>query len=298
MASVSANGITIEYEEQGRGEPLVLLMGLGGQLVDWPQDFVDHLSDRGFRVIRHDNRDAGLSTEFTGDSLTVAQMARAALLGRVRNAAYSLSDMAADTAGLLDALGIEAAHIVGESMGGMIAQTLAIEHPHKVRSLTSIMANTGSLRHGRPTVRVLAKIARLPEPTRENAVEVGVMMWRLIAGPHFDEQEAIASGEASIARSFRPESVGRQTGALLAGGDRAKALGRIAVPTLVIHGLLDPLVHPSGGIATARAVPGSRLLMFPDMGHDLPKPRRAEIADAIAANAARAARATRLAAVD
>lgn len=288
MASVQANGITIEYEEQGAGEPLLMIMGLGAQLIDWPQNFVDMVSAKGFRVIRMDNRDAGLSTEFSAPSLSLPQMAMAALVGRKPRTEYTLSDMAADAAGLLDALGIDSAHVVGASMGGMIAQTLAIEHPARVRSLTSIMSNTGSRRTGRPKPAMLLKAGRLPEPTRENAVEIGLTMWRLIGGPDYDEAEARAQGEAAIARSFRPTGPGRQTAAILAAPNRTKALAKVAAPTLVVHGLLDPMVHPSGGIATAMAVPNSRLLMFNDMGHALPRGRRQEIADAIAVNAARA----------
>lgn len=290
MTSVTANGITIEYEEQGEGDPMLLLMGLGAQLSDWPQDFVDMLSAAGFRVIRMDNRDAGLSTKFTAPPLSIRQMALAAIAGKRPPADYTLSDMAADAAGLLDALGIEQAHVVGQSMGGMIAQTLAIEHPHRVRTLTSIMSNTGSRRHGRPKPSVLMKVARLPEPTRENAEDMGVRMWRLISGPGFDEQEARRMGRASIGRSFSPDGVGRQTAAILSAGDRTRRLRSLAVPTLVVHGLVDPLVQPSGGIATAKAIPGSLLMMLNDMGHDLPPARRHDIADAIALNAARASR--------
>ena len=289
MASTTANGITIEYEEQGSGEPLLMVMGLGGQLIDWPEDFVEMLVAAGFRVIRFDNRDAGLSTEFTGTPPTLRQLALANLTGRKPHAEYTLSDMAADAACLLDALGIESAHVVGISMGGMIAQTLTIEHPAKVRSLTSIMSNTGSRRHGRPKVSLMLKAARLPERTRETALEVGVEMWRLISGPAYDPAEAARHTGAAIARSFRPAGNGRQTAAILAAPDRTAALTTVAVPTLVVHGMVDPLVQPSGGIDTAKAVPGAQLLLLNDMGHDLPVGRRQEIVDAIAANAARAA---------
>lgn len=290
MASVTANRITIEYEEQGSGEPLLMLMGLGAQLIDWPQPFVDMVSANGFRVIRMDNRDAGFSTEFTAPALSMRQMATAALTGKKPPTEYTLSDMAADAAGLLDALGIESAHVVGFSMGGMIAQALAIEHPARVRTLASMSSNTGSRRAGRPKVAMLMKAARLPDPTLENAVEMGVSMWRLIAGPEFDEAEARAMGAAAIARSFRPTGPGRQTAAILAGPDRTKGLAKLRVPTLVVHGMVDPMVQPSGGLATAKAVPHSRLLMFNDMGHNLPRSRRQEIADAIAVNASRVAK--------
>ena len=288
MASVQANGITIEYEEQGSGEPLLLIMGLGAQLIDWPQDFVDLLVEKGFRVIRHDNRDAGLSTEFTGKPPTLRQAAMAALFRRAPRAEYTLNEMADDAAALLDTLEIDSAHVVGASMGGMIAQALAINHPAKVRSLTSIMSMTGDRRNGRPKASLLMKGARLPERTLQNAAEVGATMWRLTAGPAFDPVEAQRMTDASIARSFRPAGNGRQTAAILASPDRTPALRHVAVPTLVVHGMVDPLVQPSGGIATAKAVPNSRLLLLNDMGHDMPKHRRAEIVDAIAANAARA----------
>jgi pimeloyl-ACP methyl ester carboxylesterase len=288
MASVTANGITIEYEEEGSGEPLLLIMGLGGQLIDWPQDLVDMLVAKGFRVIRHDNRDAGLSTEFTGAPASTRQMVFAALAGRKPRAEYLISDMAADAAGLLDALGIERAHVVGASMGGMIAQALAIDHPSRVRSLTSIMSNTGHRRHGRPKPPLLLKAGRLPERTIDNAREVGAAMWKLISGPAFDPAEAQRLTDAAVTRSFRPEGAGRQTAAILASPERTAALGKVTAPTLVVHGLADPLVQASGGIATAKAVPGSWLLMLNDMGHDLPKHRRQEIADTIALNAARA----------
>lgn len=289
MASVSVNGITIEYEREGTGEPLLLVMGLGAQLTDWPPEFVAMLIDAGFCVIRLDNRDAGLSTAFSAPPPTMLQLARLALRRSKVRPEYRIGDMAADAVALLDAIGVESAHVVGQSMGGMIAQSMAIEHPTRVRSLTSIMASTGSLRVGRPRVSLLRKVARLSEPTRENAIEVGIEMQRAISGPHFDEAETRRMAEVSIQRSFRPAGVGRQTAAVVASPDRTERLAKVDAPTLVVHGMVDPLVAPSGGVATARAVPRSRLLMFNDMGHDLPRPRRQEIVGAIAANATRAA---------
>ncbi len=287
MPSVSVNGITVEFDERGDGSPLLVVMGLGGQLVDWPDGFVDELVRRGFRVIRFDNRDIGLSTEFTAPPPTTAQIARAVLLRRRIPAEYLLTDMAGDAVGLLDALDIDRAHVVGMSMGGMIAQTMAIEHPGRVRSLTSIMSTTGSRRVGRPTLALIRKFARRPVPTRETAVDIGVETLRAISGPTFDPVETRRLVEASVARSFRPAGTARQTAAIMASPDRTPGLRRLATPTLVVHGMLDPLVQPSGGRATAEAVPGSRLLMFNDMAHDLPPTRWAEMADAIAANAQR-----------
>ncbi|MGA1076538.1 MAG: alpha/beta fold hydrolase [Ilumatobacteraceae bacterium] len=288
MVSVSLGRVDVEYEERGVGRPLLAVMGLGGQLVDWPEGFRDELVRRGFRVITFDNRDIGLSTEFTARPPTTAQIARAVLLRRRIPAEYLLTDMARDAVGLLDALDIDRAHVVGMSMGGMIAQTMAIEHPGRVRSLTSIMSTTGSRRVGRPTLALIRKFARRPVPTRETAVDVGVETLRAISGPTFDPVETRRLVEASVARSFRPAGTARQTAAIMASPDRTPGLRRLATPTLVVHGMLDPLVQPSGGRATAEAVPGSRLLMFNDMAHDLPPTRWAEMADAIAANADRA----------
>ncbi len=288
MASVQANGITIEYEQQGSGEPLLLVMGLGGQLTDWPQELVDLIAAQGFQVIRLDNRDAGLSTEFTGEPPTNWQIAKSVLFRRPMKSEYLLSDMAADAVALLDALGIDSAHVVGASMGGMIVQTIAIEHPERVRSMTSIMSTTGDRKVGQPTMRIVRKFARRKPATLETAIDDAVETFREISGPAFDEKEFREQSVQSIARSFRPVGTGRQTAAIMASGDRTEQLERLDVPTLVVHGLADPLVRPSGGIATADAIPGSRLLMFNDMGHDMPRARWAELVEAIATNAARA----------
>lgn len=288
MTAVAANGITIEVEEQGEGDPLLLVMGLSGQLIDWPQGFVDELLGRGFRVIRFDNRDIGLSTEFSSQPPTTGDLAKSVVLRRLLTAEYRISDMAADAAGVLDALGLERAHVVGVSMGGMIAQALAIEHPTRVRSLTSIMSTTGNRRVGQPKAALIRKFARRPVPTRDTAVEIGLQTFREISGPTFDEAEAFEMVRASVDRSFRPAGTARQTAAILASPDRTPGLQQLDLPALVIHGMIDPLVRPSGGIATAKAIPGSRLLMFNDMAHDLPRTRWPEMADAIAQNAARA----------
>lgn len=289
MTSVSANGITIEYEDEGSGEPLLLVMGLGAQLIDWPQELVDGLVERGFRVIRLDNRDIGLSTEMTGEPPTTGALAKTMLLRRPMKSEYLLSDMAADAVGLLDVLEIDSAHVVGASMGGMIAQTVAIEHPARVRSLTSIMSTTGNRRVGQPKARLLKQMARRGALTPETAVDSSVDTFCSICGPTFDETKFREMAEASVARSWRPDGTARQLAAIIASGDRTPQLRRLDVPALVVHGLVDPLVRPSGGIATAKAVPGARLLMFPEMGHDLPVARIGELADEIRANASRAA---------
>jgi pimeloyl-ACP methyl ester carboxylesterase len=289
MASIEANGITIEYRDEGVGDPLLLIMGLGGQLIDWPQGFVGELTERGFRVIRFDNRDAGLSTEFGAEPPTIMQIAKALVFRRSLRSEYQLSDMAADAVGLLDALGVADAHVAGMSMGGMIAQTAAIEHPGMVRSLTSVMSNTGDRRHGNPAPSLVRKTVRRPVPTRENAVEAGLDFFRQVCGPTFDEAEFRVQMQTSIERSYRPAGTARQSAAILASPDRTAGLRRLDVPTLVVHGLVDPLVRPSGGIATAKAVPDSRLVMYNDMGHDIPETRWGEMADAIRRNADRAA---------
>jgi pimeloyl-ACP methyl ester carboxylesterase len=288
MASIEANGIIIEYDVQGEGEPLLLVMGLGAQLIDWPPDFVDMLLAEGFQVIRFDNRDAGLSTEFDWLPPSRARSAAALLARRRPKAGYLMAEMAADAAGLLDALGVGPAHVVGVSMGGMIAQTMAIEHPESVRSLTSIMSNTGNNRHGLPHRRVLFKLSRVKPATIEDAEESSLTVFRLVAGPAADEELFLQLARASLDRSFRPMGVLRQTAAIVASPDRTPGLRQISVPSLVIHGLADPLVRPSGGIATARAIPGSRLLMFPEMGHDMPRMRWPEMVTAITQNASRA----------
>ena len=294
MTAVQANGITIEYEESGSGEPLLLIMGLGNQLIDWPSGLIEALVDQGFRVIRFDNRDSGFSTEFTSVPPTKREIAFSLLFRRPLHAEYTIRDMADDAVGLLDVLEIDSAHVVGLSMGGMIAQTVAIEHPTRVRSLTSIMSTTGSRRVGQPKARVIRRGARRPIPTRENAVDNFIAGFRDVCGPTISEAEMRRMIAASMERSFRPEGTGRQTAAIITQVDRTADLGRVTVPTLVIHGLFDTLVRPSGGIATAKAVPGARLLMFNDMGHDLPETRYHEIAEAIASVAARAQSVERL----
>ena len=288
MASTVANGITIEYEVDGDGEPMLLVMGLGEQLTTWPDALVAKLVDSGFRVIRFDNRDIGLSSQTDWDPPSAARSVATTIARRPPKAAYHLGDMAADAVGLLDALSVESAHVVGVSMGGMIAQMIAIDHPQRVRSLTSIMSNTGDRTHGRVAPRLLPKLARLGTPTRETVVERSVAINALISGPGYDPDERRAIAERNLARSFRPDGVARQTAAIMSSPDRTEALGRVVAPTLVVHGLLDPLVKPSGGIATARAVPGSRLVMYPDMAHDLPRSRWDELVAELRRHADRA----------
>lgn len=288
MPLVRANGIEIYFEERGSGDPLLLIMGLGGQLTDWSEAFVDALVDAGFRVIRHDNRDSGLSQTFDWEPPSLWRTALSLILRRPLEAGYDVADMADDAAGLLDALDIPAAHVVGVSMGGMIAQAMAIDHPGKVRSLCSIMSNTGDRKHGGIDRGVMAKLARAQTPRREEAPEVLTQQYALWAGSSWDRAEHLERTRVSVARSWTPKGTARQNAAILASSDRTEGLREVTAPTLVIHGLEDKLVLPSGGEATTAAVPNSRMLVFPDMGHDIPGNRAAEILTAIAMNAARA----------
>jgi pimeloyl-ACP methyl ester carboxylesterase len=284
-AATIANGLTIEYEVTGEGPPLLLVMGLGAQLVAWPQEFVERLAGHGFMVIRHDNRDIGLSSEIDAPAPTVRRIILTAISPRFAKAAYTVDDMADDAVGLLDQLDVGPTHIVGASMGGMIVQAMAIRHPRRVASMTSIMSNTGDRKHGRIKRSLLRKLPKSIAKNREEAVEKGVEGFRLTAGSHFDEDAVRLMIKESIERSYRPDGAGRQTMAIAASPDRTWDLGRVRVPTVVIHGLADPLVQPSGGIATARAIPGAKLVMYPDMGHDLPRPRWDDIIGEIVANA-------------
>jgi pimeloyl-ACP methyl ester carboxylesterase len=289
MPQAEANGITLEYDIRGEGEPLLLVMGLGAQLIAWPDEFVDLFVAEGFQVIRFDNRDIGLSTQGTWTPPKLTKTLTSTVTRRpLKNVGYTVVDMADDAAGLLDALGIESAHVVGVSMGGMIAQELAINHPTRVRSMCSIMSNVGDRKSGGAKASLLKKFVRRPAPTRENAVDEDVKMYGWFSGPHFDADEHRVRAAAAVGRSFTPEGVERQAAAIAGTRDRTELLGAVTAPTLVIHGLVDPLVKPSGGVSTAMAVPGSRLLALPDMGHDLPQPRLHEIRDAILANIRRA----------
>jgi pimeloyl-ACP methyl ester carboxylesterase len=284
MPSTAADGISVEYETAGNPghPPLLLIMGIGGQLIAWDDDFVDALVARGFYVVRFDNRDVGRSTWF--DEAGVPDV-MAAFLGQVRPA-YLLSDMAADTAGLLDALGLESAHVVGVSMGGMIAQSLAIQYPAKVRTLTSIMSTTGDPTVGQPHQEAIAALLVPPPESKEEAVELSLKTWRVIGSPGFPfhEDRIAAKAAAAYDRALHPEGVTRQLVAIIASPDRTPQLRTLEVPTLVIHGDSDPLVDPSGGRATAAAVPGATLWTIPGMGHDLPVELFSDLADRIAAH--------------
>ena len=287
MAQVAANGITIEYEQHGTGDPLLLVQGLNGQLSDWPPELVELLVDAGFQVTVFDNREIGLSSEMDWEPPKATRSFVGALSGRGPEVLYTLHDMAADAAALLDALHIEAAHVAGVSMGGMISQQLTIDHPDRVRSLTSIMSAPGDGKSGRPSAKVMAKMARRPVATPETAPDMSVEYFQMWSGPHFDPVVHRERVRISVDRSFRPRASQKQMAAIMASPDRTPGLRDVTVPTLVIHGLHDRLIKPSGGVATAAAVPNSRLVMYPDMGHDLPAPRLAEMVEEIRRNADR-----------
>lgn len=282
------NGVTLCYETFGDSDdpPLLMIMGLASQMVVWNEDFCQMLVDSGFYVIRFDNRDVGLSTHMDYPAPTTLQLARR----RFHPEQYLLRDMARDTAGLLDGLGLEAAHVVGASMGGMIAQTLAIEHPERVRSLVSIMSNTGSRRTGQPAFRVYRHFLRRPPRNRKAAVAQMLTLFRMVGsrGELRDLDEVRARVERSYDRAHDPKGASRQLAAILASGSRRQRLAEVRVPTTVIHGTVDRLVRPSGGQATAAAIPDAELIMIENMGHDLPRPLWPRFCDAIAGTAARA----------
>lgn len=291
LTAALPSGIELAYETFGGddGVPLLLVMGLGAQLIAWDEALCQGLADRGFRVIRFDNRDVGLSTRVDVGDINVLEGIMAALGGQPVRAPYNLSDMADDAAGLLQHLHVGAAHVVGASMGGMIAQTLAITHPHRVLSLTSIMSTTGDRDVGQADEAVAAAVLRPPARTRDEAVAAAVAIGRTIASAeHFDEQRATLLAGRGYDRSFYPQGVGHQLLAIAASGSRTEGLRQLSVPTLVIHGEQDPLVHVSGGQRTAEAVPGAELMVLPEMAHDIPLIYWPQIIEAITALAARA----------
>lgn len=294
MPRIAANGIEIAYEEFGdrSATPLLLIMGLGAQMILWHDEFCAQLAGRGYRVIRFDNRDVGESTwlDQLGVPDVIAIMTAVALRQPIAAPPYLLRDMAADAAGLLDGLDIRRAHVIGASMGGMIAQTLAIEHPQRVASLTSIMSSTGNPDLPPPRPEALAVLMTPPPADRDGAIERGVTVFRTIGSPGFpfDEEEVRRLATRSFERGINPAGVTRQLVAILASGSRVEALGALRVPALVIHGADDPLVPFAAGEDTARAIPGARLLAIEGMGHDMPRPIWPQTIDAICAIAARA----------
>jgi pimeloyl-ACP methyl ester carboxylesterase len=283
VETVRVGDLDVAHETFGdpADPPVLLVMGLATQMLAWPDEFCADIASRGHHVIRFDNRDVGLSTHL--DGAPPPDLA-AALAGDTSSASYTLADMAADTVGLLDALGIDSTHLVGASMGGMIAQTVAIEHPGRVRSLTSIMSTTGDRAVGAATREAVQVLLAPAARTREEAIERTVETMRVIGSPGYDRDEAWIRDRAGRAydRAHDPHGVLRQLLAIAASPDRTPALARIRVPTLVIHGADDPLIDVSGGRATAAAIPGAELVVIEGMGHDLPRALWPRIAGLIA----------------
>ncbi len=293
----AVNGISITFEDKGpRDAPAILLvMGLGGQLTLWPDEFVDALNARGFRTIRYDNRDVGLSTRFDAAGVpNLKWMFVKSLLRLPVRSAYTLADMAADGVALLDHLGIARAHIVGVSMGGMISQHIAARYPDRVLSLTSVMSTTGNSRLPRAQKEAMQVLTSRPmSGDSEDLIAYSVRAAKVIGSPGYppDEERLQRRVRSDFERGWYPQGVARQMAAIVADGDRRPMLKSIGAPTLVIHGESDPLVPLAGGRDTADNIPGARLITIPGMGHDLPLGLVDTLADAIAGHAGAVARA-------
>ncbi|GAA3548884.1 alpha/beta hydrolase [Amycolatopsis ultiminotia] len=286
MPRARANGLELEYETFGdpAHPPIVLVMGLGAQMITWDTGFCELLAARGFQVIRFDNRDIGLSTWL--DDLAVPELSAA---GQA-DAPYLLSDLADDTVGLFDALGLVKAHVVGASMGGMIVQQLAIDHPDRLLSVTSIMSTTGDPSVGQTSPAALATLTRPPAKTRAEAIEQSIANFRTTGSPGYPASGEYLRHKATRAydRAVHPAGTLRQAMAILASGDRTERLRDVRLPALVVHGDSDPMIDLSGGKATAAAIPGAELVVLPGMGHDLPEPLWPEFVAGIVRTTARA----------
>ncbi|WP_100261400.1 alpha/beta fold hydrolase [Qipengyuania seohaensis] len=291
MPKTTANGIEIHYEERGKPEDpaMLLIMGFGAQLTLWPDELVDELVGHGFRVIRYDNRDIGLSQKFDGVKAPgLVKMTLMSKIGLTPRVPYTLADMAADGIGLLDALGIERAHIVGASMGGMIAQHVAAKYPDRCLSFTQVFSTTGNPKLPPAKKEALqALVTRPKSDAEEELVSHGIMLARTIGSPGYPSPEDRLRERTlvSVRRSFYPEGPTRHLSAIVADGDRSSMLGDITVPTLVLHGEDDPLVPCEGGRHTAECIPNARLKTIPGWGHDLPLELVDELAGEIAAHA-------------
>ena len=283
---VSANGIQICYDALGNPNNPALLMvaGLGMQLIGWDEEFCTMLAERGYWVIRYDNRDTGKSSKF--DEEGIPDIAPA-LQGQSISAPYLLHDMAADAVGLLDALDVKKAHVLGVSMGGMIAQTIAINHPERVRTLISIMSTTGDPSVSAPNPKGLELLMAPPATNLESHIQNNLTWARATTGSAFsvDESGVKERAQATWERGTYPPGTARHTAAILASGSRQKALQKLTMPTLVIHGKEDIIVPVEGGIATADAIPNAKLMLIDGMGHTLPPETWPKIVDAIAAHA-------------
>jgi pimeloyl-ACP methyl ester carboxylesterase len=290
---MAANGIELAFQTFGNplAKPLVLIMGLGAQMILWDEEFCSELADHGFWVIRFDNRDIGRSGKLDDHPVPdLSSLLEQFLSGQPIDAPYRLSDMAQDTVGLMDGLGIRSAHVVGASMGGAIAQEMAIRHPHRVRSLTSIMATTGH--PGLPLAKpeAVAVLLRPPAVDWEGYLKNYLNTWKVLSGPKFpsDERRETERARRNFARGLSPSGAARQFAAILASGSRKERLRQVGVPTLVIHGDADPLVPVECGVDTAHSIPGAHLMVIEGMGHTLPVALWPKIIDAIARHAGQA----------
>jgi pimeloyl-ACP methyl ester carboxylesterase len=292
MAKVKANNIEIEYDTFGdpSGEPLLLIMGLGSQMISWVPELCELFVQKGFYAIRFDNRDVGLSTKFDDVGVpNVMQAVNKARNGEDIDPPYTLEDMADDAVGLLDALNIEKAHVCGASMGSMIAQVIAYRHPSRILSLVSIMGSTGNPELPEPKPEAM-QVLVVPMPSKkERYLKESVKRWRVLWGSYpYDEELRKELAEQAYNRSFYPDGQTRQLIAILANGDRREKLKDIKVPTLVIHGKEDPLVPMEGGIDTSKNIPGAELLLIDKMGHSLPPEVWPKVISAITENASKA----------
>jgi pimeloyl-ACP methyl ester carboxylesterase len=293
MPNLVANGIQLEYETFGARDdaasPVLLVMGLGAQMVLWDEAFCEAIAAHGHHVIRYDNRDTGLSAKFEEHGTPDLM----ALMSGQSDAApaYTLDDMAADGIGLIDALGFESAHVCGASMGGMIVQTMAIQHPDKVKTMTSIMSTTGNPELPPPDPAAIGQLMAPPATNREEAMQRSVNAFKVFGSPGFEFDEARVREKAarSFDRCFLPSGQARQMAAILTQSNRVPELQKLDLPTLVVHGESDPLVPVTGGRDTADAIPGAELMLIEGMGHDMPREVQPRIADAIHALAKRGA---------
>lgn len=281
--NVGPSGIEIAFRKLGTASspPVFLIMGAGAQMISWPEGFCMELVNRGLQVILFDSRDTGLSTHFTDAPVPDFP---AVMAGDFSTVSYTLSDMAADTVGLMNAFGFDKVHLVGASMGGMIAQTIAIEFPSRVKSLTSIMSTTGNDAVGQTDYPALSQLGTPPWNDREAYIKWRIRSLKALGSPGFpfDEQAAAEVSGLSWDRDHDPLGMTRQAVAVIKSGDRTQSLHKLKLPTLVIHGKSDKMINVSGGIATAKAIPNAKLVLFDGMGHSLPQPLWTEIAGLIA----------------
>ena len=273
MPFTTNHPVNIYFETHGQGEPLLLVMGINAQLIHWPPEMIEALVDSGFQVIVFDNRDLGLSDRIDGATApSIGRLAWDRLLGRVTTTPYNLSDMANDGFAVLDELGVDAAHICGASMGGMIAQQMAINHPERTKSLTSIMSHTGERRFFYSKPEALYRLLGNAPTSPEDAGERVVGLMKVIGSQKHLRSEADLRllGSTAYERCFNPAGFQRQMAAIVASGSRVEWLSKLDVPTVVIHGAEDPLILPAGGKRTAEVIPGARLVIVDEMAHDLP----------------------------